>query len=78
MLFICTFYCVVCQLVYQIAPVLKEGPHLLPAAQEVALRGACRDTPDLGPSGPPRRGTANSTWDPGDSEKERERASVLT
>lgn len=51
MLFICTFYCIVCQIVYQIAPVFKEDPHFLPAAQRGALQGACLDTSGLGLSG---------------------------
>lgn len=44
-LLICTFYCSVCQIVHQIAPGLKEGPHPLLAAQEGALQGASLDGP---------------------------------
>lgn len=72
-LFICTFYCIVCQRAApMIAPIQRRSP-LTAAAHNGALQGACL-TPDLRPTGTHGRGIASSTWHPGDSERESEKA----
>ena len=66
MLFICTFYYIVCQITYQIAPVFKEGPHRMLAAQERVSKRAALTSWILDPPSAFTAGaTANSTLDPG-------------
>ena len=65
-LFICTFYYIVCQIAYQIAPVFKKGPHWMLAARErVSKRAALTPWILDPPSAFTTGATANSTLDPG-------------